>query len=255
MQIQEDVSFHASLVVLPVDDFTGKPVKGSKVRIFIPGQKPPLRKADGYYVFINITEPNVTLYCESGLYHPRAEEICFEGASKPLVYKLRLSPNVSYPVPAGATCVTGRAVPKKQVRFWCMDGDGAYKLLYGYQRAVGNGSYIRLYNPEHRELADKAFFIQDREKKKQEYFTVAETEEEGMCRLTEPLQHDYKKAGTVIYPVYDTFANEKGDFFLLIGSCGSGENTWLWEMEGEKEAKKVILKPGQINSLLWKEEM
>ena len=251
--MQDIVSFHVSLVVLLVDDFTGKPITGNKVRIFIPGQKPPLMKSDGYFVFINLTESKVVLHCESGLYHPRSEEISLEGTKDLLVFKLRLSPNASYPIPAGTTCVTGTAVSGKRVRFRCMDGERMYKLLYEYQRTKENGSYISLYNPEHREFAGKTFLIQDKDKKNQEYFTVTGTDEEERCRLAEPLQHDYKKVGSIIFPVYEVSANEKGNFFLLIGNGGLTETAWLWEVEGEKEARKINLKPGQINSLIWKE--
>jgi len=251
MPIQDTVSFHASLVVIPVDDFTGKPVTGSKVRVFIPGQKPPVVKKEGYYVFINLTEPEVALHCESGLYHPRTEEIRLGETEELCVFRIRLSPNASYPIPSGTTCVTGTAVPGRRVRFRCTDG--AYKLLYEYRCAGEGSSYISLYNPEHREFAGKTFLIQDRDKKHREYFTVAGTDEEGRCRLSEPLQHDYKKVGSIIFPIYEVCANERGDFFLPIGNSGLAEAAWLWETEGEKEIREIILKPGQINSLIWKE--
>lgn len=253
--MQDMVSFHASLVVLLVDDFTGKPITGNKVRLFISGQKPPLIKPDGYYVFINLTEPKVVLHCESGLYHPLSEEISLKGMEEPFVLMLRLSPNASYPIPVGTTCVAGTAATGKRVRFQCMDRDKTYKLLYEYQRAKDNGAYISLYNPEHRELAGKAFLIQDRDKVNQEYFTITGMEEEGRCCLAEPLQHDYKKLGSVIFPVYEAFTNEAGNFFLLIGNVGLTETLWLWEIEGEREAREITLKPGQINSLIWKEEI
>ncbi len=249
--MQDIVSFHASLVVFPVDDFTGKPITGNKVRLFIPGQKPPLIKPDGYYVFINLTEPKVVLHCESGLYHPRSEGISLEGKEEPFVFMLRLSPNASYPVPAGTTCVAGTAATGKRVRFQCMDRDSTYKLLYEYQRTKENGSYISLYNPENRQLAGKTFLIRD--KKNQEYFTITGTDEEEWCRLAEPLQHDYKKVGSIIFPVYEVCANEAGNFFLLIGNGGLTETSWFWEIEGEREAREITLKSGQINSLIWKE--
>lgn len=253
--MQDMVSFHASLVVLPVDDFTGKPVTGNKVRIFIPGQKPPLIKPDGYYVFINLTEPKAVLHCEGGLYYPRSEEISLEGKEDPFVYMLRLSPNASYPVPAGTTCVEGTAAAGKRVRFQCMERDKTYKLLYEYQGSKDNGRFISLYNPERRELAGKTFLIQDKEEKNHEYFTIVEAAEEGRYRLAEPLQHDYKKAGSVIFPVYEACADKAGNFFLLIDNSSLAETPWLWEIEGEGAGKEIVLKPGQRNSLTWKGEL
>ncbi|MCH5264626.1 MAG: hypothetical protein J1F02_01915 [Lachnospiraceae bacterium] len=250
---KDTVRFRVSLVVLPVDDFTGNPITGSQVRVFIPGQKPPVIKSDGYHVFLNLQEPQVEVCCESGLYGPRREEVVLPAGAEPLVIKLRLSPNASYPMPPGATCVAGRAEPGRRIRFRCADSGETYRLSREYQHTGEEKDTLCIFNPNHRELEGKTMFIQGKDGK-QEYFTAAGLKEEG-CRLAEPLQHDYKKVGTVLYPVFETYTSPKGDFFLLLGSGREGETTWLWEMEGKEGLREAVLAPGRINRLLWKEEM
>lgn len=253
LAIQDTVSFHVSLVVLPIDDFTGRPITGGQVRIFIPGQRPPVVKSDGYHVFANLQKPRVKVCCESALYTPRTEEIILSAEKNPLVVKLRLSPNASYAVPPGATCVVGKAPPGRRIRFCSTDSADVYRLSGEYIHTGDASDTLSIFNPKHRELEGKTMLIRDKNGQ-QEYLTVAGLKEDTY-RLAEPLQHDYKKADAVLHPVYETYSNSMGDFFLLLGSSKGEEVLWSWEIEGDKKLREIVLTPGRTSRLQWKEEV
>ena len=44
--ISDSFTRKVSLVVLPIDDFTGKPILGSNVRVYIEGAPPPIKKSE-----------------------------------------------------------------------------------------------------------------------------------------------------------------------------------------------------------------
>ena len=103
---------HAFLVVLPVDDYTGRPVTGSNVRVSIKdgelwaGNGKPVRtpvvKGDGYRVFMGYPDQEVTLLFQSGIYEEKTVTIRPEDIAEDEVITVRLTPNESYPKPISA---------------------------------------------------------------------------------------------------------------------------------------------------------
>lgn len=100
---------HSFLVVLPVDDLTGRPVTGSNVRVSVKdgelwaGNGRPVRtpvvKGDGYRVFMGWPEGEVTLLFESGIYEETQVTIRPEELTEDEIVTVRLTPNASYPKP------------------------------------------------------------------------------------------------------------------------------------------------------------
>lgn len=243
---EDRVAFRTSLVVLVIDDFTGKPVVGSNVRVSIPGQRAPVVKGDGYHVFMNLTEPVVSLLCESGIYEQRTEQVELAGGMGNEVLIIRLLPNAAYPMPANTTCISGKTQPGRRLLFWSGDGKG-YKLLYDYYCQEKEKEHlIAVFNPDNKEMEGKGFFICCQEEK--EFFTVVGKTEQHY-RMDRVLSRDYKKIGTVIMPVYEIYADEKGEFFLPI--AGEGQKTELvCQAEGEEEEKRFELLPGKNNTII-----
>ncbi len=242
---RDKVSFRASLVVLLIDDFTGKPILWNQAKVSISGKKLPVIKKDGYRVFLNLKEKEVCLFCESGIYEKKEDRVFLPLEEK--VHIIRLLPNRSYPLPFGNTCVSGRIKPKEMAVFWEKKKRG-YKLLRKYEREE-NKEEISIYNPEQKNLIGKAFFIQNKEQR--EYFRLLEKKKDGY-RMDRSLAHSYPKIGTEITPLYEVQADEWGDFFFpLIGS--SKEEIVLGGSYFFKEGE-WNLKLGSVNEISFEEE-
>ena len=100
LTVGEDyLSKHTSLVVLPVDDYTGRPITGSNVRVYIEGQKPAVVKGDGYRVFMEIPDGPITLGFMSGLYENQELTLTPEEWQSEEVLTVRLTPGAGYPKP------------------------------------------------------------------------------------------------------------------------------------------------------------
>lgn len=248
MAREDRVRFHASLVVLVIDDFTGRPVVGSNVKVSIREQKPPVVKGDGYYVFVNLTETSVTLLCESGIYEQRTEQVDLAGGMENEVLIIRLLPNAQYPIPSNTTCISGRTQPGRRLLFWNSDGKG-YKLLYDYTcQEKENEHLIDIFNPDNKEMEGKVFFICGQDERKKEYFTIVGKTDQHY-RMDRPLSRDYKKVGTVIMPVYEIYADERGEFFLPVAGNYDQKTELICQAEGDKEDKKFELLPGRNNEI------
>jgi len=246
---EDRVAFHASLVVFIIDDFTGKPVTGSNVKVSILGQKEPVVKGDGYHIFMNLTEPSVTLLCESRIYEKRTKQVALEGGIKQEVLIIRLLPNAAYPMPSNTTCVSGRTQPRRRLLFWNGTGKG-YKLLHDYNcQESGKEHLLSVFNPDNKEMEGKVFFICGQGKQEKEFFTIV-GKTEPYYRMDRVLSKDYKKIGTVVMPVCEIYADRNGDFFLPVARGNTQKTELVCMAEGEKEEKKFELLPGKNNTIL-----
>lgn len=244
---RDKIVFTASLVVLPIDDFTGQPVTGSVVRVYIPCEKPALIKPDGYRVFLNLTNPSVDVHCESGIYNEKIVTVDLGHEEGVQLVQLRLTPNASYPIPSGTTCIAGCGRPGTRVMLHSTDADAAFRLLYEYKCGEEEADCIHLYNPSQQALGGKSFFIQSKDKKQSEYFTVAGDEGEGCYRLLEPLKADYKKIGTLLFPVYEGYVGERGEFFLPVAGAIKPQTVFLLQTGSGEKRREIELTAGKIN--------
>lgn len=237
---------HASLVILVIDDFTGKPVRDSSVRLSIPGQRPPLVKEDGYRVFLDLAETDFNLVCESGIYGRREERVELSGWTGKEVMVLRIYPNACYPAPSGAVRVSGRTQPGRRLLFWG-SGESGYRLLRDYE--CSQNEKIAIYNPENKMLAGKKFFICGREGGQKEYFKIVE-EMDDYYSMQNGLRKGYKKVGSRIVPVCEVCADGDGAFFLLASGGGRGQTELFCRAEGDEEEKKFLLAAGKANAIV-----
>lgn len=243
-----------SLIVQVIDDFTEKPLSGSRGRIWIPGNAAPIVKTEGYYVFVNIREPAVELHVENPLYHPRQMTVYLAelGRTDPII-KVRLLPNRCYPIPSGTTCIKGKAEPGSQIRVLAREKGKILKLLVEYGgRMSDDRRRLTIYNPDNADLDGRCFLIEDKDKKHSEYFTVARTLE-GETKsylLSQPLLSSYKKIGTSIYPVHITQADEEGNFFLLLsGGTGDRQEYRISAAGTQQVSVQCELQQGKVNEV------
>jgi hypothetical protein len=253
------VKTRVSLVVELIDDFNNRIITGSGIRVWIPGEKPPVRKPEGYYVFTNLSQAQAEVFIESGRYERQSISVDLsETDAAYTARKVRLVPGRAYVLPSGTTCVEGMAEPDSRIRMFSRESVKTLKLLYDYACGGEQEGKIGIYHPEDMDIEGKSLYIENRDKSNYEFFRISKgCKEGGGYVLSEPLKSDYKKIGTTIYPVHTANADEKGRFFLPILDIRENACEFFCEAEGNgKTARNYTLVKGTVNKvdLLKKDE-
>lgn len=241
-----------SLVVQAIDDFTGKPIRGSNVRVYIDGGPQAIKKNDGYHVFVNLDRPTVTVHAVGGQYNPQSIRCeLAPDEDKYTFVKLRMLPNRSYPIPPDTTCIEGKAAPGSMIRIFCHDG--AYKLLYDYKKEKGSDNRsIFIFHPDEVDMEGKLLHITDSEGKNRELLRIASVidKDNRQYLLEKELSASYKKIGTSLFTVYETVADQKGSFFMPIANTFKEKSLYTCEAIGDKPVTmEVELESGKINRI------
>ena len=238
-----------SLVILPIDDFTGRVITGSAVRMYTEDGKPSIRKEEGYHVFCDLKAPEIRISAEGPLYQKQVFTVPLGGGVQ--IRQIRMLPGRCYPIPSGATCLKGRLPAGTRLRLYFPEQKKGYKLLYDYDPEK-EGKRIRLFCPEKTQLSGKLLCVPER-KKKPEFFRILSWQnEEG--ELEAPLGQAYKKIGTTIFPVYEAEAGRDGTVFLLIRSLPGEGRACIWaEFPGGGEMRtacaELTLEAGRENRI------
>ena len=238
-----------SLALLPVDDFTGRVITGSAVRMYtLEGNKPSIRKEEGYHVFCDLEGTQVQICAEGPLYQKQTLTVPL--GEETVVWQVRMLPGRSYPIPAEATCLKGELSPGSRLRLFFPDQKKGFKLLYDYDPEK-EGRRLRLYCPEKTRLDGRLLCIAGK-KGEPEFFRIARwQDEEG--ELEAPLGQTYKKIGTTVFPVYEAEAGEDGSFYLLIRSLPEDGHASVFLKPGGEGAKEIgtelVLEAGRENRI------
>lgn len=226
-----------SVSVLLTDDLTGEPVKGSGARVWIDGQKPPIKKDDGRNIFVDLPEGEYVLNAEGGFY-AHTEVHCRVSSGKAENITVRLLPNRLYPVPPDTVRIEGKAVPDTAVRIYSADKASAYKLLSDVKK---ESSVIGIYHGDGINIEGKLLKIIS-PAGKGEYIRVlsAENSERSEYLLSDGLKAAYPKIGTVIVPVSECMTDADGDFMLLLRNSSGGSEMICEVQNGKKTTVKSI---------------
>lgn len=248
-QIQEKVNITLSFAVLVIDDFTDKRI--SFVSIFLNGcRKNPIQKTEGYYIFTNIIEKQITILIEAVNYKTETRNIDLTDILQYSIIRVRLKPEKTYSFPKNTTYLEGKGIAFSQIRLLCYQNIKYFKLCYDYSVAEDANS-IRIYSPERLDLEGKKFGIVEKKTNRYEYFTILEKkrEQQETYLLERKLERDYKKMGTCIYSVLETTADKEGYFFLPIKEMIQEKEACMFEMEflGGIEKRELLLNGGCIN--------
>lgn len=253
-RIFEGFKKKVSLVVIAIDDFTGKPILGSNVRVYIDGAAAAIKKKEGYHVFVNLDRRSFTVRADGGLYNSRSMECDLTASEEQYtLLKIRMFPNRSYPIPQNTTCIEGKAAPASRIRVFGCDSAGAYKLLYDYKQDTKNeNKAIYIFHPDDIDLEGKLLHITDSEGKNQEFLRITGVadQENRMYLMEKGLAGSYKKIGTSLFSVYETTADKNGDFFLPIANTHKEKNLYVCETTTERTVSlKFELDSGRVNKI------
>ncbi len=225
-----------SIAVLLTDDLTGAPVTGSNARVWIEGQKPPVRKPDGRHIFVDLPEGEYVLIAEGGIYS-RTEVKCTVSDGRTESLTVRLVPNRQYPVSSDTLCIEGNAEPGAVIRTYPADKTSAYKLLYDVKKG---SDIVGIYHGDNANIEGKLLKIISPDDKG-EYIRIksGENSERSEYRLTEKLRGSYPKIGTVVAPVSECTADADGRFMILLRS-GAGRELVCEAQGSGKPVRRTI---------------
>lgn len=246
-----------SLALLPVDDFTGKIIQGSLLRVYLKEENvSSIRKQDGYHVFCDLSGNEAEVCLESPLYQKQIIKLPI-GQEKPNVHIVRMLPGISYPLPQGTTIING-ALPKSSVlRLFIPVQKRGCKLLGDYDPDM-QGAELSLFSPSRMSFMGKTMCICDKDKN-YEFFRI--TDQKGnICTLEHPLSKVYQKRDSSIYPVYEITGGEDGSFYLPIsGLTGEAVCVCILMRAGKEEKTcEMTLVTGRENRItedIWKGEI
>lgn len=246
-----------SLVLLPIDDFTGRIIAGSSLRVYLTEENmPSIRKEDGYHVFCNLSGSEAEICLEGPLYQRQTLRLPI-GREKPKVYPVRMLPGSAYPFPKGTTIISGNLPEGGAVKLVTFGQKRSCKLLCDYDPDM-QGECLSLFQPFEMFLVGKTMCIRDKEKN-HEFFKI--TDQKGnICIPERPLSKTYQKIGTSVYPVYEIAGGENGEFRLPISGL-TGEEVGIGYLiragKEEKTCEITILagKENRITEDMWKEEI
>ena len=246
-----------SAAVLVVDDFTGRPITAADLRVTAAEiLERPVRKGDGYFLFLDSPVPKLHITARAWAYHPSEVEVELS-ALPPLrpVVKLRLTPNRNYTIPTQTTCLEGKARPGTVVQVLCLNDPRPLRLLYDYVRGGPEGGrLLQLYDPTASDLEGRRFALLRKGEERGECFSVLDRveEAEGGCLLAAPLERDCKKAGATVLPLSTATADDSGRYFLPLKNLAV--KTYLcrvlWTPPGGEEREETLeLEPGRVERL------
>ena len=227
-----------SLVVLLIDDLTGKIITGSNARAWIDNEKPPIKKNDGFNVFLNLAEGDHEVKAEGGFYSQTSVN-CHVDNEKHTTVTIRLAPNASYPVPTDCIRIEGSAEPGQPVVVYSQDKGAAYKLLSD----AGKGKdIIGIYHDDSVNIEGKLLKV-IASGGKGEFIRVSSRtdKEKSEYQLSEKLAGDYPKVGTIIVPAFRTTADSSGKFTIILkNSFSKGSQITCETGEGKKAKSKTF---------------
>jgi hypothetical protein len=207
--------------VLLYDDFTGKLLSGSQVSVARADghSAKPIKKGDGYFVFLQEGRPIEALLAQGPLYQPQLIRIPERNTGlRELVHLVRMVPARWYPLPAQTTCVTGTAPPGETVFVTGELPGESLKLMADYN--PDGPCELSLFIAPERGLEGCALAISGGKNKKdaREIFTVSRVinEQEGVFGLTAPLSGTYVKQDAKLYRVFRCTADDAGRYYLPI---------------------------------------
>lgn len=234
-------TLRVSLVVTLIDDFTGRVITGSNARAWIENEKPPIKKNEGWSVFVNLSGGEYTVFAEGGFYNRAVCDVSVtaeNGAYTDL--KMRLTPSTSYPLPRGTTIITGTAKPNCAVMIYPDDRSVSYKLLSD----VKKGSEIMgIYFSGDLDIEGKLFYIKG-ENNSGEFFRVrcAVKDKPSEYRIAAKLANAYPKIGTLICPVSEAVSDNNGRFFIPIADVPEKETPFVCVSGEDKKSVETAIK-------------
>ncbi len=230
-----------SLVVTLIDDFTGRVITGSSARAWIENEKPPIKKAEGWNVFLDLPEGEHIVYAEGGFYNKQSR-VCETGGNAYTQLKIRMTPNRTYPLPRGAAVISGMTVPNCEVLVYPSNGSASYKLLADAEEGADS---VGIFRADDSDIDGKLFRIKGEDGSEEFFRVISAVKGKGSeYAVSSALTHAYSRIGTAISPVIETYSDDNGEFFIPIADVSEKECSYICESLGSEKIIEVDPKRG-----------
>ena len=225
-----------SFAVLLIDELTGAAITGSNARAWIEGERPPVKKGDGWFVFTDLEPKTYTVLFEGGHYQRQSVE-CTPDGGKPQTMRVCLRPARTYPLPPGCLRIEGRAEPDAEVTVFVPNRKSAFKLLADADKG---GDTLKIYHGDAVNPEGGTFRIQASDGTGENIFVRASLGE-NTYRILSPLRNSYHRIGTLLVPASVSEADENGRFFMVIKGCHASAAI-VCEANGQNKVRKEYVR-------------
>lgn len=241
----QETRIRLSKAVLLRDALTGEPVS-SGVRVHSLSGGKIEKKSGGYVLFLDVDAPELEFEVESPVYQSR--KICLKPDQGEELEDILMYPSPSYPQRAGCTAVRGKAAPGSILRFHMEDEREVCRLFAGYKKGEEKLSFYRKHK-----TAGVLWYIRKKKDSSGVYFALKHSEEDAeVYQLREPLDRDYQIKDTVIYPAWETIADENGAFYMLFLELPGQECQlyYSYEESGQVRQKETPIIQAKENHII-----
>ena len=246
------IHIRVSLAVLLIDDFTDQVIPVNQATVRISGEKRPIVKNDGFYIFTDIEKRSIVMEVTSFRYQKRIVpyEFCEKEAGTQCI-RLRMVPNDHYKLPEQTTFLCGRMKPGEVMDLVFRSHANPLHLLEDYDC---NGGQIKLYNPTEMVLEERQVLLMAKEDYEVTQIVRALPSVNGnkdIYEISGKLKHRFTKSETSIFVIHRIIGDEEGNFNVpLPGIVNKGETVLCERIKKGKINKHFELKYGCKNDII-----
>lgn len=247
--VSERLRRRVSLVILPVDGFTGKALAGADIHIQVEGAHRPLVKPDGFYVFCELPGEEVFAVLWGRHYRRMRVRIRFAELDPVNPVKvIRLNPDKDYPFPKGTAFLEG-LLPEHSVLY----AAGKAKACAGKLRAdcEKGADTVAVYQEEETDLTGAAFLLSDKDRTVNDWAELLSPEDpaRGIYRMQEAAARTYRRMETDLFPAVRYEADEtETSYFAAVRTDAGGDAVCVEccvTRGGEKKEYTFFVKAGE----------
>ena len=212
----DEIHRHVSLVILPIDEFTGKRILSPDFLVRVQGAACPIIKQDGYRVFVGeFATQEIIVMLEGRFYRKKRITVDLSGIeeSSPVV-AVPVLPDRDYAFPSGTFFMEGR-LPEGAL-LWAAGCSawGMYRLSRDCE--VGDMT-LSVFRGGEEKSAGRGFLLTEREGEGREWveFDVSDDFMQSIYRLKRPVRHPHGRVGTNLYPLLCYEADAMGTEYFI----------------------------------------
>lgn len=243
--VREHIHMKVSIVVELVDDFTNQAILPKAARVWIQGEKRPVVKPEGYFVFHDISVHEVEIHVEAYPYQRRSFFVTKEEWADGICWRrVRLVPGEAYKLPENTTRLTGKVKPGARLELICRSHQKPLRLLRDYTDT--DSRTLSLFHSCRWNLEQKKMLIVA--EKVYDVFGVVSQEQGDVYTISRSLKHTYDRSKAMIYPVYEIEADDTGSFLVPLPELeNKGDIIVCERIEKDKLKKGFEMKYGDLN--------
>lgn len=242
------IGWQADLAVACVDGLTNRVIRDASLRVWAEGCPRPVRKPDGYYVFVGCRPGRYSMQAEAPFLERAVWEETFPAPEGGVPVRwVRLAPGRRYPFPADTVFLQGYAAPGSRITV-----TGGPPLRLGEDAPKGAG-WLRLHGVGDLRLDGARFALsaKNQEGAPEELRLLMQQEDDPDCyRLESPLKKAAVMAQALLLPVAETQAGPDGAYWLPLGGAAGAAVSCSCFSPGGKRPKQQRLQLDQKENRL-----